>query len=225
MSRVESGAKRKQDRFSIQLFIAFRRLVWNVAAMPKRKVVFSGLLAFGAGVAVGANFPRAGNFLGCLLQRLGFELTDLTLWMWDPERSLADTSGKPMRSKSKKRKALALIQPGNPPKGSGKAKGKDSPRTPSATGMRTRRKSSDQVDQPWIVNSHARHATKNGISHARSKPGAARLSLTKLDDSAVATARRRSKGAVVKRKTRPDGVGAKSSTFRRSVSPAHVALN
>jgi hypothetical protein len=221
MSRVESGAKRKQDRNSIQLFIAFRRLVWNVAAMPKRKVVFSGLLAFGAGVAVGANFPRAGNFLGCLLQRLGFELTDLTLWMWDPERSLADTSGKPMRSKSKERKALALIQPGNPPKGGGK----DSPRTPSATGMRTKRKSSDQVGQPWIVNSHRRQATKNGISHARSKPVAARLSLTKLDDSAVATVRRRSKGAVVKRKTRSDGVGAKSSTFRRSVSPANVALN
>jgi hypothetical protein len=183
--------------------------------MPKRKVVFSGLLAFGAGVAVGANFPRAGNFLGCLLQRLGFELTDLTLWMWDPERSLAlDTSGKPMRSKSKKRKALALIQPGNPPKGAGKAKG-----TP------TRRTSSDQVDQPWIVNSQRRPATRNGISHARSKPVAARLSLTKLDDSAVATVRRRSKGAVVKRKTRSDGVDAKSSTFRRSVSPAHVALN
>jgi hypothetical protein len=194
--------------------------------MPKRKVVFSGLLAFGAGVAVGANFPRAGNFLGCLLQRLGFELTDLTLWMWDPERSLAlDTSGKPMRSKSKKRKALALIQPGNPPKGAGKAKGKNSPRTPAAKGTPTRRTSSDQVDQPWIVNSQRRPATRNGISHARSKPVAARLSLTKLDDSAVATVRRRSKGAVVKRKTRSDGVDAKSSTFRRSVSPAHVALN
>jgi hypothetical protein len=194
--------------------------------MPKRKVVFSGLLAFGAGVAVGANFPRAGNFLGFLLQRLGFELTDLTLWMWDPERSLApDPSGKPIRSKSKKRRALALIEPGNPPKGGGKAKGKDSPRTPSATGMRTRRKSSDQVDQPWIVNSHPRQATKNGISHARSKPVAAGLSLTKLDDSAVATVRRRSKDVVVKRKTRADGVGAKSSTFRRSVSPANVALN
>ena len=92
--------------------------------MPKRKVVFSGLLAFGAGVAVGANFPRAGNFIGCLLQRLGFELTDLTLWMWDPERSLApDRSGKPVRLKSKKRKALPSIQAA--PKGGGKAKGKD----------------------------------------------------------------------------------------------------
>ncbi len=125
MSRVESGAKHKQDRISIQLFIAFWRLVWNVAVMPKRKVVFSGLLAFGAGVAVGANCPRAGNFLGYLLQRLGFELTDLTLWMWDPEKSLAsDPSGKPVRSKSKKRKALPSIQ-ADLPKGGGKTKGKD----------------------------------------------------------------------------------------------------
>jgi hypothetical protein len=223
MSRVESGAKRKQDRFSIQLFIAFRRLVWNVAAMPKRKVVFSGLLAFGAGVAVGANFPRAGNFLGCLLQRLGFELTDLTLWMWDPERSLAsDPSGKPVRLKSKKRKALPPVQ--TAPKRGGKRKGKDDPRIPSAAAMRTRRKSSDQVDEAWILDSHPRQEPKDGNSHPRSKPSAASLSLTKLDDSAIATVRRRSKGAVRKRKSQPDKIGAKS-TFRRPVSPANVALN
>ena len=60
--------------------------------MAKREVDFpgfSGLLAFGMGVAVGANWPRASNFVGFILQRLGFELTDLALWMWDPEKSLA----------------------------------------------------------------------------------------------------------------------------------------
>ena len=40
-------------------------------------------------MAVGANWPRASNFVGFILQRLGFELTDLALWMWDPEKSLA----------------------------------------------------------------------------------------------------------------------------------------
>jgi hypothetical protein len=43
---VESGAKRKQDRISIQLFIAFRRLVWNVAAMPKRQLNDSNYFSF-----------------------------------------------------------------------------------------------------------------------------------------------------------------------------------
>jgi hypothetical protein len=195
--------------------------------MPKRKVVFSGLLAFGAGVAVGANFPRAGNFLGYLLQRLGFELTDLTLWMWDPEKALGpDPSGKPVRLKSKKRKALSLIQASNPPKGSRRAKGKDSPRTSSAAGIRTKRKSSDQIDEPsWILNSQPRPGIKNGISRSRSKPVDPLLSLTKLDDPTVATVRRRSKGAILKRKTRSHEVGTKSSAFRRRVSPANAALN
>ena len=58
---------------------------------------FSHFCAFGAGVAVGANWPRTSNFIGNFLQRLGFELTDLVLWVWDPEK---DFSSGPARLES-----------------------------------------------------------------------------------------------------------------------------
>ncbi len=58
---------------SIQRFLAFCVTVRNGLFMPKQEVAFpgfSGLLAFGMGVAVGANWPRASNFVGFILQRL-----------------------------------------------------------------------------------------------------------------------------------------------------------
>jgi hypothetical protein len=197
--------------------------------MPKRKVVFSGLLAFGAGVAVGANWPRAGNFVGYLLQRLGFELTDLSLWIWDPEKSLAQTkvdSPEP-KAKSKKKTPHPLIQTGNPPVGGGKAKRKDAlgPRNPSATARRTKAKSANDADQPWILSSRPRQSLNNEVAQTRSKSGGARLSLTKLDDSAIGTARRKSKAASKKGEVRRAGIAGKTRTFRRTVVPANAALN
>jgi hypothetical protein len=77
--------------------------VWNDADMPRRKAVFTGLLAFGAGVAVGANWPKASNIFGYIMTRLGFELADLAVWAWDPEKSaLAEVESRtPVPSKTK----------------------------------------------------------------------------------------------------------------------------
>src|ERR1700722_3386816 len=86
----------------MQTSVAFSSLVWNATLMPRKKVALSGILAFGAGVAVGANWPKAGNLVGYLLQRLGFELTDLTLWIWDPEKSVI-REAKPKRMAAKKK--------------------------------------------------------------------------------------------------------------------------
>jgi hypothetical protein len=71
--------------------------------MPRRKAVFTGLLAFGAGVAVGANWPKASNIFGYIMTRLGFELADLAVWAWDPEKSaLAEVESRtPVASKTK----------------------------------------------------------------------------------------------------------------------------
>jgi hypothetical protein len=86
--------------------------------MAKREVLFpgySGLLAFGMGVAVGANWPRASNFVGFILQRLGFELTDLALWMWDPEKPLAREAEITPVKRAKSKRAQALVMgDGNP---------------------------------------------------------------------------------------------------------------
>ncbi len=197
--------------------------------MPKRKVVFSGLLAFGAGVAVGANWPRAGNFVGYLLQRLGFELTDLTLWMWDPEKSLAQTKAASpvVKPKSKKKALLPLAQTDHRPASAGKTKSKGAlgRGIPSAAGTRARRKSSNDAGESWILNSHARQSAKNGTSYRGSKPAVTRLSLTKLEDSAIGTVRRKSKDAAGKRKNRQGSIVTKSSTFRRAATPANAALN
>jgi len=105
-------------------------MVRNDAAMPKREVVFtglSGLFAFGVGVAVGANWPRASNLVGFILQRLGFELTDLALWMWDPEKSavLNPETSSVRRLKAKKKRTQALrIQAGNPANKNNRAEAK-----------------------------------------------------------------------------------------------------
>jgi hypothetical protein len=77
--------------------------------MPRREVVFTGLFAFGAGVAVGANWPKASNIVGYILNRLGFELADLAIWMWDPEKTalLNQETSKALPARSK-RKAKVL---------------------------------------------------------------------------------------------------------------------
>jgi hypothetical protein len=80
--------------------------------MPRRKKrsgFSSQLLAFGAGVAVGANWPRTSNFVGFILQRLGLELTDLALWMWDPEKSISTRPEKtPVMQLESKRSARTV---------------------------------------------------------------------------------------------------------------------
>jgi hypothetical protein len=204
--------------------------------MAKREVPFpgfSGLLAFGAGVAVGANWPRASNFVGFILQRLGFELTDLALWMWDPEKSLAEEAEMPPVKRAKTKRAQALvIQDGRPISrrvgAKLKAKASVSPgNQQSGEGVRraTRRKATDDRE-PWIRseplngatartngNSQFIQSSKEGSRGRRRTPGAG--------------AGKKVKRATVKteRKTSSSGRGRKSSTFTGIILPAEAGLN
>jgi hypothetical protein len=45
--------------------------------MPRRDVVLTGLIAFGAGVAVGANWKKLRKKLGPLLEKCGLQMADL----------------------------------------------------------------------------------------------------------------------------------------------------
>ena len=45
--------------------------------MPRRDVVLTGLIAFGAGVAVGANWSKVRKKIGPLLEKLGLQIADL----------------------------------------------------------------------------------------------------------------------------------------------------
>jgi hypothetical protein len=57
--------------------------------MARPTILSTGLLAFGAGVAVGAHFSRSGRILGFILEKLGFQLGDVLVQMWDPEEPAA----------------------------------------------------------------------------------------------------------------------------------------
>jgi hypothetical protein len=61
--------------------------------MPKRSLIPNRFFAFGAGVAVGfgagiavrTSLPRATELAGLILEKLGFEVADIFLALWDPE--------------------------------------------------------------------------------------------------------------------------------------------
>jgi hypothetical protein len=201
--------------------------------MAKREVAFpgfSGLLAFGMGVAVGANWPRASNFVGFILQRLGFELTDLALWMWDPEKSLArDAEITPVkRAKSRRAQAL-MIQDGNPSSKRIGAKVKVktivSPGTQqSGKGVRRtrRRKATNDDREPWIRSEelHGLSARANGNSPlSKSSNAGSRGRRT--------AAGKKSKGATFKSegKASTRGQGRKMSKVPGMILPAEAALN
>jgi hypothetical protein len=198
--------------------------------MPKQEVAlpgFSGLLAFGMGVAVGANWPRASNFVGFILQRLGFELTDLALWMWDPEKSLArEAEITPVkRAKSKRAQAL-VIQNGNPnsKRVGGKVKTVVSPENDhSGTGVRrARRRKAIDDREPWM-----RSEEMNGLT-ARGNVNSPSVKSGKTGSRGRRTvAGKKSKRATVKSegKTSSSGRGRKIGKFPRSILPAEAALN
>jgi hypothetical protein len=200
-------------------------MVWNAPVMPKRKVVLSGLLAFGAGVAVGASWPRAGNIVGYLFQRLGFELTDLTLWLWDPEKSLVQApephrlprrkvkkrvrapelpQGDPLpvkrRSRAKKRTGATRIQPGT--------------EILDTTGVTTA-----AASEQWIFNSLSGQSSQpeRPVSPAR-PPSSSR---TKADRRAVPGVRRKSKRPAVNGRRK----SSKGTAFPPTVSTANAGLN
>jgi hypothetical protein len=193
--------------------------------MPRRKVVLSGLLAFGAGVAVGSNWPRAGNLVGYILQRLGFELTDLSLWLWDPEKS-ADKSRPAIsdKKKSKRRVQAALTALDGP--GKSRPRAKKTTRTPKLrTDMaaRERRKKPVNGSETWILNPRSTRSGRSGVQATDPKRPAVDPGLTKLDDAAIRTVRRKTKAAA----TKPKRIArsARSGVFPGAVSPADAALN
>jgi hypothetical protein len=198
--------------------------------MPKQEVAlpgFSGLLAFGMGVAVGANWPRASNFVGFILQRLGFELTDLALWMWDPEKSLArEAEITPVkRAKSKRAQAL-VMQNGNPnlKRVGAKVKVKTvvSPGNHhSGTGVRRARRKKAIDREPWISEE------LNGLT-ARGNGNSPLIESSKAGTRGRRTvAEKKSKRATVRSegKTSSSGRGRKIGKFPHSILPAEAALN
>jgi hypothetical protein len=205
-------------------------MLWNDPSMPRRKVALSGLLAFGAGVAVGANWPRAGNIVGYLLQRLGFELTDLTLWLWDPEKSLASTSEIPRLTRpTVKKKAPADPGPDGSPfhqKSDAKAKKKArSSKVRSEEGIRGG--TSKGGSEGWIFNSRLDQSGKTGSRSGRMKSPDANASRFEPDKIDLRNVRKKQNGVVVthKRKSSDARRGRKASSFPRSVVPVDAALN
>jgi hypothetical protein len=222
----------KQYQNSMQTVVAFSFPVWNGPAMPRRKVALSGLLAFGAGVAVGANFPRAGNIVGYILQRLGFELTNLTLWMWDPEKSVVQEA-KPRRVAVRKRAQRPQLRETDPLQTQRRASAKTRTRsrrihseteTLNATGE-TR---ADPLE-PWIFNSRLDRSPKNAKRVSRVKSSDKSNLSIKTAHRGARSGRKKTNGATVKagqgRKTRTTGNARKAKVFAGSVSPASAALN
>lgn len=201
--------------------------------MPRGKVALSGLLAFGAGVAVGASWPRAGNIVGYLLQRLGFELTDLALWVWDPEKSLASPSEIPRLTRSAgKKKAQADPTPDGSPlpqKSRAKAKKrKRSSRVRSDEGIRGGiRKEEISGSEAWIFNSRSDQSGKPGIRSGRMKSPEANGSRFESEKIDLRSVRKKPNGAVVNHQRKSPGArrARKAGSFPRTVAPVDAALN
>jgi hypothetical protein len=216
--------------------------------MPTRKVGFSQLFAFGAGVAVGANWPRASNFVGFILQRLGFELTDLAIWMWDPEKSAVRTPENPpvRRSKAKKGTEAPLNQAGSRSKKRGRAKARKTAQAPGiqsgAAIIRATGKKTTNGHEPWIRpdRTNGSAVRTNGMPDSplmrsgNSESRAVRTKSTIDHDRWVQPGKRvsrnectKAKSTAVKnkRKTSASRSGAQFSTFSAAVLPAAAALN
>ena len=75
--------------------------------MPRRDVVLTGLIAFGAGVAVGVNWKKLGKEAAPLLEKLGLKMSDLAdfLATVTEEKTAAETKSKAARPRSTKKKA------------------------------------------------------------------------------------------------------------------------
>lgn len=198
--------------------------------MPGRKVSFSQLFAFGAGVAVGANWPRASNIVGFILQRLGFELTDLAIWMWDPEKSNLRSQEDPavVRLNGKKENQVPRIQTGGRPKKKARAKKETAQflRIESDPGIgRAMRRKAPSGRQAWIrpdrIDGRATHPKGLGDSPStQSANPERRTARTRTGD-------RKPKGGAAKNQRGRAAArrGARIRAFPPAVSPAAAALN
>jgi hypothetical protein len=71
--------------------------------MPKRGFIVTGVVAFGAGVAFGSLWPKAGNLVENILKKLGLEWAELLL-LWDPEARVPAKRVKAKTKLAKRRK-------------------------------------------------------------------------------------------------------------------------
>lgn len=184
--------------------------------MPKGELSVTGLAAFGAGVAVGANWPRASNLVVYLLKRLGVELTDLAFWMWEPEQGAvlsqeAAATGRPQQAQGRPR--APRIQDGNPTKGKPRAQATKTARSPSA-----------QSGAAAIRKSRGAQPTKGIPPNGRK---ATNPSLTRPDGTAIRTSLTKPKRVAIKGegKTPSARPGRKTRGFPAAISPAAAALN
>jgi hypothetical protein len=200
--------------------------------MPRRKVALSGLLAFGAGVAVGANWPRAGNIVGYLLQRLGFELTDLTLWMWDPEKSvIQETQSKRISVRKRAQTPPSRVDHALHARSRGKAKTRtrSSRISPGKSLRKVTAKTRADALEPWILNSTAPQSARNGSRGLRLKSSAESISGAETAHRGARRGRKKTNGATVKGgsvgRIQSAGNVRKAKAFSETVSPASAALN
>jgi len=78
--------------------------------MPRRDVVLTGLIAFGAGVAVGVNWKKLGKEAAPLLEKLGLKMSDLADFLATVTEDETTSKPKPKSPRSRSRKSKAPIK-------------------------------------------------------------------------------------------------------------------
>ncbi len=156
-------------------------------------------------------------------------MTDLALWMWDPEKSLArEAEITPVKRANSKRAQALVMQNGIPDSKRVGAKVKVktvvSPGNHhSGTGVRpARRRKTIDDREPWM-----RSEELNGLN-ARGNGNSPLIESSKAGSRGRRTvAGKKSKRATVRSegKTSSSGRGRKTSKFPRSILPAEAALN
>ena len=94
--------------------IAFSVHVGDSHAMPRRDVVLTGILAFGAGVAVGANWKKLGKKAAPFLEQLGLKMSDLADFLAEVTEDAKDEpkQAKVPRARTSKKKASSSQENG-----------------------------------------------------------------------------------------------------------------
>ena len=82
--------------------------------MPRRDVVLTGLIAFGAGVAVGVNWKKLGKEAAPLLEKLGLKMSDLADFLATVTEEKATSQAKPKSSRSRSKKSKAPTKASSP---------------------------------------------------------------------------------------------------------------
>lgn len=85
--------------------------------MSKRLVISTGVAAFAAGIAVGARWPHSTHVLALLLEKLGFDLSEIVLGFWNPEEREREAIARqlpapqPRAKRAKKSKPQTIREP------------------------------------------------------------------------------------------------------------------